>query len=117
MLKLCLIDQNYNLNTMFVRFSCRMKGKGVFMLVLAGWSLISLLLLTTAVEAAPGPVEYSANNQRDFRSRRGFKTVGLATARGFGKRAPAPSSFSAFHDDLMMQQDENPNSSSSDPDT
>ncbi|KAI9552022.1 putative allatotropin precursor [Daphnia sinensis] len=90
-----------------------MKGKGAFMLVLAGWGLIGLMILTTAVEGAPHPADYSSvNNQRDFRSRRGFKTVGLATARGFGKRAPALSTFTSFQDvsEQMMQQDENPNS-------
>ena len=90
--------------------SYRMKGNGVFILVLAGWGLIGLLILTTAVEAAPGPTDYAVNNQRDFRSRRGFKTVGLATARGFGKRTPSLPSFSAFQDDQLMQQEENPNS-------
>jgi hypothetical protein len=92
-----------------------MKGKGAFMIVLAGWGLIGLMILTTTVESAPHPADYtsSVNNQRDFRSRRGFKTVGLATARGFGKRAPSPSSFSSFQDaaeQMMQQQEENPSS-------
>ena len=93
-----------------------MKGKGALMMVLAGWGLIGLMLSTTAVEAAPHPAEYtsSVNNQRDFRSRRGFKTVaGLATARGFGKRAPSSSSFISFQDaaeQIMQQQEENSNS-------
>jgi hypothetical protein len=96
-----------------------MKGKGAFLMVLAGWGLIGLMILTTAVEAAPHPADYtssSVNNQRDFRSRRGFKTVGLATARGFGKRAPSLSNFNSFQDaaeQMMQQQEENP---SSDPD-
>ena len=92
-----------------------MKGKGALMMVLAGGGLIGLMLSTTAVEAAPHPAEYtsSVNNQRDFRSRRGFKTVGLATARGFGKRAPSSSSFISFQDaaeQIMQQQEENSNS-------
>lgn len=62
-----------------------MKGSGMFVLVLAGCGL----MLASAVEAAPG-YELGITNQRDFRSRRGFKTVGLATARGFGKRTVLP---------------------------
>jgi hypothetical protein len=81
----------------------------MIVLVLAGSCLMSALITTT--EAAPGSSEYGGhvgtssinghNNQRDFRSRRGFKTVGLATARGFGKRSSSAmggsSLTSSFH--------------------
>lgn len=63
-----------------------MKGGGVLLLAV----LASLMMTLTTTDAAPPTVsgtEYAVNNQRDFRSRRGFKTVGLQTARGFGKRA------------------------------
>ena len=62
-----------------------MKGSGLIVLVLAGCGL----MIASSVEAAPG-YEFGVTNQRDFRSRRGFKTVGLATARGFGKRTVLP---------------------------
>lgn len=64
-----------------------MKGSRLIVLILAGCGLMSMLAST--VEAAPG-YEFGVNNQRDFRSRRGFKTSGLATARGFGKRTVLP---------------------------
>ena len=77
----------------------------MIVLMLAGSCLMSALISTT--EAAPGSSEYGGhvgtssinghNNQRDFRSRRGFKTVGLATARGFGKRSSSTMGGSSFH--------------------
>lgn len=82
-----------------------MKGSGLIVLVLAGCGLI----LATTAEAAPG-FEYGLNNQRDFRSRRGFKQVGLQTARGFGKRTilPAFSGFSSPSSYDQQQTDEHP---------
>lgn len=78
----------------------QMKGGNAFVLVLAGWGVLLILLISTTTEAAPAIAinspEYAVNNQRDFRSRRGFKTVGLATARGFGKRSNAATSINHF---------------------
>lgn len=79
----------------------------MMILMLTGSCLLSALISTGGAHAAPTASEYGhglvgivgtggggssgSNNQRggggDFRSRRGFKTVGLATARGFGKRS------------------------------
>lgn len=96
----------------------------MIILMLAGSFLMSALILTT--EAAPGLSEYGGhvgtssfnghNNQRDFRSRRGFKTVGLATARGFGKRSSLATGGSSFHypidDQTALMFDDNTAASS-----
>ena len=79
-----------------------MNSGGVFLLTVLA-SLVSLMMTSSTTYAAPyprvhggalsamnGAAEYPAsanNNQRDFRSRRGFKNFELSTARGFGKRS------------------------------
>ena len=49
--------------------------------------VMCLLLEATKAEARAISSDYATSANRDFRSRRGFRTVGLATARGFGKRS------------------------------
>jgi len=63
--------------------------------------LVGLLLSATVVEAAPGDSNrYIPNIKHDYRSRRGFKTFDMATARGFGKR----SSLTYDYDDNNVDQ-------------
>jgi len=62
---------------------------------------VGLLLSATVVEAAPGDSNrYIPNIKHDYRSRRGFKTFDMATARGFGKR----SSLTYDYDDNNVDQ-------------
>jgi len=71
------------------------------MMVMFSCCLVGLLLSTRVAEASGRTSnKFVPNTKHDFRIRRGFKTLDMATARGFGKR----SSWLADYDDISVDQ-------------